>query len=252
VRESWVQRIRRAEELAADQGAAASLLAFYARLLQSQKKIYESCGDWQPSRFFERDLDSIVGNDADLLRTVAEAGPEPLAADAKALLETDRGAQRLREYWHDRSDRNFFGKAILQPYGQWLAEAESRTVPAAEAQPRCPRCGGAPQLAVLDAADGGGSRHLLCATCLTTWPFHRLVCAHCGEDDEKKLEYFQAPEFAHVRVDVCESCRHYIKTIDRTRHGLAIPLIDEVAASPLDLWARDRGYEKIELNLLGL
>ena len=33
---------------------------------------------------------------------------------------------------------------------------------------------------------------------------------------------------------------------------LAVPLIDEVAAAPLDLWIRERGYTKIEVNLLGV
>ena len=32
----------------------------------------------------------------------------------------------------------------------------------------------------------------------------------------------------------------------------AVPLVDEVAGASLDLWAREHGYEKIELNLVGL
>jgi len=55
-----------------------------------------------------------------------------------------------------------------------------------------------------------------------------------------------------VRVDACESCRHYLKSIDLGRLGLAVPIVDEVAGAALDLWARDHGYEKIELNLVGL
>jgi formate dehydrogenase maturation protein FdhE len=34
--------------------------------------------------------------------------------------------------------------------------------------------------------------------------------------------------------------------------GFAAPLIDEIAAAPLDLWAREHGYTKIELNLVGV
>ena len=43
-----------------------------------------------------------------------------------------------------------------------------------------------------------------------------------------------------------------MKSVDLSRLGLAVPLVDEVAGAPLDLWARERGYEKIELNLVGL
>ena len=119
---------------------------------------------------------------------------------------------------------------------------------------RCPFCGGSPQLSTLVAAgdsDGGG-RQLLCATCLTAWPFRRVVCVYCGEEDERKTGYFHTPVFDHLRIDACESCKHYLKTVDLTKLGLAVPLVDEVAGAPLDLWARERGYEKIELNLLGL
>jgi hypothetical protein len=31
-----------------------------------------------------------------------------------------------------------------------------------------------------------------------------------------------------------------------------MPLVDEIYAAPLDLWAREHGYTKIELNLVGL
>jgi formate dehydrogenase maturation protein FdhE len=42
-----------------------------------------------------------------------------------------------------------------------------------------------------------------------------------------------------------------LKTVDLTKAGLAIPVVDELATIPLDLWARERGYEKLQINLLG-
>ena len=111
-------------------------------------------------------------------------------------------------------------------------------------------------MSILEAAAAtsvdGSTRQLLCATCLTTWPFRRVVCPSCGEEDERKLAYYHSPVMAHVRVDACDSCRRYLKTIDLGRLGLAVPLVDEVAGASLDVWAREHGYEKIELNLLGL
>ncbi|HKQ53166.1 MAG TPA: formate dehydrogenase accessory protein FdhE, partial [Pyrinomonadaceae bacterium] len=86
----------------------------------------------------------------------------------------------------------------------------------------------------------------------TSWLFRRVLCANCGEEGPAKLGYFHSPEFDHVRVEACDTCKHYIKGVDLTRLGLAVPLVDEVAAAPLDLWAREHGYTKIELNLVGL
>jgi formate dehydrogenase maturation protein FdhE len=74
----------------------------------------------------------------------------------------------------------------------------------------------------------------------------------CGEEDERQLPYFHSSSFGHLRIDACDTCGRYLKTVDRTRVGLAIPLVDEVAGAPLDIWARDRGYQKLELNLMGL
>jgi len=31
-----------------------------------------------------------------------------------------------------------------------------------------------------------------------------------------------------------------------------VPIVDEVAGAPLDAWAREHVYEKIELNFVGL
>jgi len=93
---------------------------------------------------------------------------------------------------------------------------------------------------------------LQCGTCFTTWPFRRVLCVHCGEDDERKLGYFHSDVFDHLRVDACETCRHYVKSVDLTRLGLAVPIVDEVAGAALDVWAHERSYEKVELNLVGL
>ena len=256
---SWDRRIRRADQCAGDGGPATSLLTFYARLLRRQKAVYDALEEHRLSGALEGDLPLFRQAVSPLLRDVAEHGPNQLAAEARRLMEDDSSIDdTLLAYWHARDDRQFFAKAILQPYGQSLADAG--VVPirdsAAGVDNRCPRCAGAPQLSILEAAPStladAGNRQLLCATCLTTWSFRRVVCPYCGEEDERKLGYFQSPALEHVRVDACESCRRYLKTIDLGRLGLAVPLVDEVAGASLDIWAHERGYKKIELNLVGL
>jgi formate dehydrogenase maturation protein FdhE len=260
VDETWDRRIRRAEQLTVGGGPESSLLAFYARLLQSQKAVYESFEDRGLSGSIEQDVPQIARNGAALLHDVADNGPDQLVAEARTLLQGDDSTRHdlLLTYWNDRSDRKFFAKALLQPYGQWLATAGLTAISQrpARGDNRCPRCGGAPQLSILETAGAvsadGSSRQLLCATCLATWPFRRVVCPQCGEDDERKLGYFQSSAFEHVRVDACDSCGRYLKSIDVGRLGLAVPLVDEVAGASLDVWALEHGYQKIELNLLGL
>jgi formate dehydrogenase maturation protein FdhE len=259
MRESWVRRIRRAEHLQEAHPAAKTLLEFYAWLLRAQEQLYLALDARPPSGTITQDLGLLRGAASPVLLAVAEHGPDPLVTECRSLIASgDAGVDRvLLTYWDAPTDRQFFAKAILQPYTQWLADsgiAPRRGV--AGGPNRCPRCGGAPQLSILEpsgavSADGSG-RKLLCATCLTPWPFRRVLCPGCGEEDESKLGYFQAPALPHQRVDACESCRHYVKTIDLGGSGLAVPVVDEIAGVTLDVWARAQGYEKIELNLVGL
>jgi FdhE protein len=258
---AWERRIRRAEQLAADPGPAASLLVFYARVLRSQKVLYDELRRARPlSGAVARDAALVSTAALTLVRDVVEHGPPPLADEARSLLGggPSRIAERLIAYSNEPSDRDFFAKAILQPYGEGLADAAIGRADRSgvSADNRCPACGGAPQLSFLEPTtaipgDGGG-RSLLCAGCLTAWPFRRVRCPACGEEDERQLAYYHAPDLEHLRVDACETCRRYVKTVDLTRLGFAVPLVDEVAGAPLDLWAREHGYEKVELNLVGL
>lgn len=259
MQDTWSSRIRRAEELAAENEAAALVLRFYAALLGAQARIHEALGARPLSGSIERDLAPIREAAPALLRVVATHGADPLAHAARQLLQDGEPSldDILLTYWREPSDAQFFGKAILQPYARALVESGRAPLRPnlTRTASRCPHCGGKPQLAVLVSdsveTDGGG-RRLLCAMCLSTWPFGRVVCANCGERDEAKLGYFGSAAYDHVRVEACDTCRRYLKGIDLSRLGIAVPIVDEVAAAPLDLWARDRGYTKIEMNQVGL
>jgi FdhE protein len=256
----WNKQIERADYLAGEASGSKELLTFYAQLLRAQKEIYESLSkNWLPSGDLQRDLPVLRSSITELLDRVARHGPQSLASEAEALLssEPDVLAQELFAYWRSPSDTQFFAKSVLQPYVHWLAE--SGIAPTgrelAGGERTCPFCGGRPQLSFLQSKESNaesGNRDLLCATCITAWEFRRVVCANCGEERPAKLGYFHSPEFDYVRIEACDSCRHYIKGIDLTRLGLAVPLVDEIYAAPLDLWAREHGYQKIELNLVGI
>lgn len=259
---SWDSLIGRADRLAARNDATNELLTFYAALLRAQKEIYEflrTRKGWLPSGMLEEDLPVARAALPGLLRAVEASGPDALAEDARTLLRAgDEEIDRLLlGQWRAPSDVQFFAKAFLQPYARWLAESggQPRDREFERRENRCPFCGGKPQVSLLrvkePSAESGG-RELVCATCLTAWPFRRVVCAQCVEERPARLGYFRTPEYEHVRIEACDTCKHYLKGIDLTRLGLAVPLVDEIAAAPLDVWAHEHGYTKIELNLVGL
>lgn len=260
MRDSWPRRIERASELAARDEPTRPLLELYGRILSLQRDCQASFDTQaaQLSGALDRDLDIVVPRVPRILQQVAAVSPAPLAEDARHTIEAGDPAIRamLLTAWRSPSDEYFFARIVLQSYASCLAVHDIR--PLDRELPRagnvCPFCGGAPQVSVLQHAPDteGGGRVLQCGTCFTTWPFRRVLCVHCGEDDERKLGYFHSDVFDHLRVDACETCRHYVKSVDLTRLGLAVPIVDEVAGAPLDLWAHERRYEKIELNLVGL
>jgi FdhE protein len=104
---------------------------------------------------------------------------------------------------------------------------------------------------VLRIEGDGGKRMLLCAQCSQEWDFRRILCASCGEEDEKKLPVYVAEQFPHIRMDCCDTCKHFLRTIDLTKDGNAVPLVDDIAAVQLSLWAEEQGYRRIQGNLLG-
>jgi formate dehydrogenase accessory protein FdhE len=262
MKESWDTRIQRAERLATRSEAARELLTFYATLLRAQKEGYEYLRgrkEWLPSGALEEDLPFVRATVPGLLRAVEASGPPALVEEARSLARAGEGEidEALLEQWRAPSDTRFFEKALLQPYARWLAESGARPFgrDLERRESLCPFCGGRPQVSFLQTPEPGaesGGRGLVCSACLTVWPFRRVVCANCGEERPAKLGYFQSPEYEHIRVEACDACRHYIKGVDLTRLGLAVPLVDEVAAAALDVWAHEHGYTKIELNLVGL
>jgi formate dehydrogenase accessory protein FdhE len=260
--QSWETKIKRADELAAAGDAAKELLVFYGQLLRAQKKIYDALRnrkDGLPAGRLQEDLPILRALLPDLLKTIEHIGPPLLTQEARALMQLNDTElnQLLLNEWQAPASNHFFAKAFLQPYARRLAELNLRPLNRnlESGENRCPVCAGKPQVSCLviqeSSADGGG-RDLICSTCLSVWPFRRVVCASCGEERPAKLGWFQSSQYDFVRIEACDSCGYYLKGVDLTRFGFAVPLVDEVAAAPLDLWAREQGYQKIELNLVGL
>lgn len=259
----WTSRVSRAGDLSEDQSPSAPLLRFYSGVLQVQSAIALDVAtrlpEFRPELPFRQQLDvdtplRHIDSFADL---VIGQGPTLLASQMQEIRA--RGNEYIRELleWSKVADSSkrlvtpaerFTAMALLQP----AAEILSRVYPAPpDATGRCPVCGSTPQLAVLTQEGEGAKRSLQCHFCLTIWEYRRVLCPWCGESDREKLPRYSAQELPHVRVEACDTCQHYLKSIDMTVDGRAVPLVDEIAATALDVWAGEQGYVKITPNLLG-
>jgi len=107
----------------------------------------------------------------------------------------------------------------------------------------CPVCGSAPKLA--DLSGEGGKRTLHCSLCETAWPYPRLRCPFCENDNREDLSYLKAESEEGLRVDICTRCNQYLKTIDlRELAGPVIVPLDDVATWHLDIIAQENLEDK--------
>lgn len=205
------------------------------------------------------DLSFLLPQFSSFLKIVKEAGPTQLSSAAEQLAaETEfQWAARLRSFWQHAElealtpEETFFARAFLQPYAEFVAERLSDSNRQGGSA-ICPICESGPVVGVLREEQLGARRSFICSLCAHEWTFPRSVCPGCGEDRNDALAVFTSEYFEHVRVEACDTCKCYIKTVDLTRNGLAVPIVDELASVPLTLWADQRGYTQLHSNLLAI
>jgi FdhE protein len=106
----------------------------------------------------------------------------------------------------------------------------------------CPICGREPKLAEIRSDEG--TRFLFCNQCGYEWSYLRLKCPFCGNDDQDTLAYFSVEGEEQYRVDVCNNCNRYIKTVDfRKMNRPACLDVEDLATIHLDILANEEGYE---------
>lgn len=262
-------RIRRAEILSSPRSAATEFLEFYEDIASFQRRLRASIAQAHqvnpgslPSTDLRGELDFTVllPHFRGYLSVIENHAPPALAESAGqfALLSSDSWIASLEAYWqcagvYDQqvgAFAQFLPRAFLQPYAEFRAALAPRA-PQVTTPRLCPLCGSRPLVGVLRPEGDGGKRFLLCSFCSQEWEFRRILCPTCGEEAEGKLPVYIAEESPHVRIEACDTCKFYLRTIDLTKDGNAIPLVDDLAAIPHTLWASEQGYSRLQPNLLG-
>ena len=249
----WDQRICRADELASD-----------ASVRRRRAALLSACRD-APKRFvlvFEGILRgrSRFARCRNFPRLFLKSRPaRPSRSHNRPAngrtQPTDRSHALAPVAWRSASPVRRSGTLLawlfLQPYAEYLAE---RTKPAARIRlRRCARSARGTRGRRAASGRGrreafAGLRHVLHRVALRADHFVRRAANRRVE----KLAIYTADQFAHVRVEACDTCGGYIKTVDLTKNGRAVPIVDELATIPLNLWAREHHYVKVHANLLGI
>jgi len=105
----------------------------------------------------------------------------------------------------------------------------------------CPICGSPPILSILGEE---GARRLICSFCWHEWAAKRVFCPFCENRDNTTQQYFYSDEEIEFRVDVCDNCKKYLKTLDaRKADRLIYPPLEQISTLHLDLKAKEMGFE---------
>ncbi len=255
------KRALRAELLARENAAAAEPLRFAAALFRLMGRFAAALA----ARHGDRPLAGHPGADfgrlcdllPSLLTLASSEGPPELAEEAAAraadLPETAKA--RLLVYWDGGADSagDYLSRALLRPWAETLAGAGVGPE-RLRREGHCPFCAGRPIVSFRrsDPESHGGTRWLVCGLCGTEWPFARIRCPSCQQADPMKLPAFQSEAHAGVRIEACETCRRYAKSIDLTLDMRPIPEVDDLASIAMDLWAIEQGFSRIEPGWAGI
>ena len=251
----WPLRRERAAELRARYPHAAEMLRLYEAILPIQEAAYL---DHQNSRLNHQEIVELaIGQTMpSIIDATVSSGPATLRDGIVKVFVAGNLAGIVRG-WLEGGSLDPFETYLARASASPLLEASSASagVEGGGLLRTCPTCGGLPQLsyfALSGEALVTGPRYLLCSRCGYSWIFSRMTCAGCGEADSAKLPIYQEQDqFPHVRVDGCRSCGKYLLTLDLRRDARAVPIVDELAALPLDLYATSQGLTKITPNLMG-
>jgi FdhE protein len=89
-----------------------------------------------------------------------------------------------------------------------------------------------------------GQRSLLCSLCGHEWAIQRIFCPFCDNKDQETLHYFFSEQERDYRVDVCDQCKKYIKTIDtREMKRPVYAFVEQISTLHLDMLAQEQGLE---------
>jgi hypothetical protein len=251
---AFERRAIRAEALAPASESGAAPLSFAAGLYRAQGALAAAVEARPLVGALDADLPLFAAELGGVVRYAAEQGPPGLSAEARARGD-DR--ERLLAWWRD--DRtghgDYLARALLRPYAEVLAAAGIRPPPAGQAgESGCPFCSAPAWIAWRRAEPGesGAARFLGCGLCGGHWQVNRIRCVACGEEDPHKQAMFKSEKHPAVRLEACETCHRYVKSIDLTLDARAIAEVDDLVSLSMDLWAAEQGYTRLEPSTAGI
>jgi FdhE protein len=114
---------------------------------------------------------------------------------------------------------------------------------------RCPVCNAQPSLSWVGEE---GRRQISCSFCATTGYYDRMGCMICQNNDGPKQNVFLFEGEEGFRVNTCDACKSYVKTIEAgllSRTGCEVA---DLMSLPLDIVVQEKGFQRRSPNPIGM
>jgi FdhE protein len=279
-REKELGRLReRIQQIKKKRPGYGKILDFYQSVKEAQEKVKASlkinsvqlAEEWK--KLFSKEGFSLIQKDdfpldlessVKLFETLCEVGKDAnphLAGqlkrikeaiddkriDLKKLLRDGLKGQRMEENVEELGlDKNVFlfliQNSIRPSIEAGVEQIRSELDPETWLKGYCPICGSLPSLSLLK--EDVGKRYLLCSYCGYQWRTDRIFCPFCENKDQESLHYFYGEGEETQRIDLCDKCQQYIKTIDYRNLQESDPVLEDLATPHLDILASQKGYKR--------
>ncbi len=276
--------LNRLEEIKKKKPAYGAMLDFYQKVKAAQEKIERTVriGSIEPrqgrkeaparegfplieKRNFMLDVEACSGLFRALCRVAAEATPlmaEGVEKIAEALVEKRLDIKHLfrdgfdEKIFEETAERLNLNKKVflflilssIKPSVKANVERLRQEVDQETwLKGYCPICGSLPCFSLLK--EETGKRYLVCSFCSYQWRFERLLCPFCDNREQEYLRYLYAEDEESHRIDICEKCHQYIKTIDLRKTEAPDLSLEDLATLHLDMLASQKGYRRPVPNL---
>jgi len=270
---------KRVQEIKKKRPGYAEILDFYLKVKEAQDKakasvriepisIKEEWKDLLAKEGFpildRRDLRVDTRSSTELFRTLCRIGRdsnphlageigkieeaiEQGKVDLKSLFEEalgeEKGKKIARRIGVERKILLFLVQSSIRPSIEAAKEQVLKEVDSEKwLKGICPVCGAFPSLGLLK--EDAGKKFLLCSYCGYEWHVERFFCPFCRNQDQESLHYFHAEGEEAYRIDLCDKCHRYIKTIDLRKLETSDPVLEDIATLHLDFLASKKRYKR--------
>lgn len=239
------------------------IAAFFSRLIQkltNQNATIQETTD-QASTYMESRFPAPMVEAAKLIDTAFKN--DQLDLD-RAVDECLQGPGPVLTHWEATTPKapaalNFLVRAAIAPslttgvagLVEWINKQRQPSEQEVRQTGTCPICGSLPHMLELRGKEG--FRYAFCSLCRHDYRIRRLACPVCDSTDMDKLKFFTVPEEPGFRVETCEECKTYIKTIDfRGFDRRPFPALNDLESLALDFIAQDQGYNRTTVSVWGM